>query len=180
MWCLTGRRTITTASTTHHQDRRPRRPVHARRRRHRLSGLGGGGEHAAPARRIKRTWPVIALHRRRPAVRHLRVRRQSSTHRQRPPGRRARSAQDWRRLHRSQQGHRGYPDLQGRDRETPPSIERRPATTNFRRVNAVAGNTAGLVDQLADGMVLKTTVKYQRVAQTRCRGTIAEAIVSGS
>ena len=29
-----------------------------------------------------------------------------------------------------------------------------------------------MVDQLADGMVLKPAVKYQRVAQTSCRATI--------
>ena len=35
----------------------------------------------------------------------------------------------------------------------------------------------GMVDQLADGMVLKPAVKYQRVAQTSaCRGTITDVI----
>ena len=35
----------------------------------------------------------------------------------------------------------------------------------------------GMVDQLADGMVLKPAVKYQRVAQTSvCRGTITERL----
>jgi hypothetical protein len=32
-----------------------------------------------------------------------------------------------------------------------------------------------MVDQLADGMVLKPAVKYQRVAQKSCRAIITDA-----
>ena len=34
----------------------------------------------------------------------------------------------------------------------------------------------GIVDQLADGMVLKPAVKYQRVAQRVCRATTTEEV----
>ncbi len=63
------------------------------------------------------------------------------------------------------QGHRGYPDLEGRIRHAPRTLEKQggfpiPASqTPWQEIQR------GMVDQLADGMVLKPAVKYQRVAQ---------------
>ena len=121
-----------------------------------------------PARADQKGHHVAALHRRRTAVRHLGL----AVDPQRLAGsggrRRAGAAQDRRpRAHRSQQGHGGYPDLEGRAGEAPRRRWRKPAATNIRRSQTPWQEIQrGMVDQLADGMVLKPAVKYQRVAQT--------------
>ena len=94
--------------------RRTHHPVHARRRADRLSGLGRSGEHAAAGGADQTRRHCAALHRRRPAVRHVGL----AVDPQRFAGsgrrRRARAAQDRRpRAHRSQQGHRRHAGLRG-------------------------------------------------------------------
>ena len=60
-----------------------------------------------------------------------------------------------------------YPDLEGRARASAARRWRRPAATSIRRSQTPWQEIQrGMVDQLADGMVLKPAVKYQRVAQT--------------
>ena len=65
--------------------------------------------------------------------------------------------------HRPQQGHRQHPDLEGRAREAPRGAGEAPAATNIRRSQTPWQEIQrGMVDQLADGMVLKPAVQYQR------------------
>ena len=96
------------------EDRRALHAVRARRRRDRLSGLGRGGEHAAAGGADQKGHHLAALHRRRPAVRHVGLAVDPQCFAGGGGRRRARSAQDRRpRAHRPQQGHREYPDLEG-------------------------------------------------------------------
>ena len=60
------------------------------------------------------------------------------------------------RAHRPQQGHGEYPDLEGRARRAPRRRWRRPAATSIRRSQTPWQEIQrGMVDQLADGMVLQ-------------------------
>ena len=99
------------------EDRRALHAVRARRRRDRLSGLRRGGEHAAAGGADQEGHHVAALHRRRPAVRHLGLAVDPECVAGGGGRRRAGVAQDRRpRADRPQQGHREYPDLKGRVR----------------------------------------------------------------
>ena len=104
--------------------------VRARRRRDRLSGLGGSREHAAAGAADQTGHHVIAVHRRRPAVRHLGL----AVGAQRVAGgggrRRARVAADRRPgADRPQQGHGGYSDFESRTGEAPEDSGEEPAAT---------------------------------------------------
>ena len=81
-------------------------------------------------------------------------------------GRRACAARDRRpRAHRSQQGHREHLIPDGELAQRRAALEKQggyrypPSQTPWQEIQR------GMVDQLADGMVLKPAVKYQRVAQ---------------
>ena len=87
-----------------------------------------------PARLIKRGHHVAALHRRRPAVRHLGLAVDPERVAGGRGGRRAGAAQDRRpRADRSRQGHRGYSDFKGRSWRSGARLWKRPAATNTRR-----------------------------------------------
>ena len=91
-------------------------PVHARRRADRLSGLGRSGEHAAAGGADQTGHDGARLHRRRPAIRHIGLAVDPQCLAGGGRRRRACAAQDRRsRAHRSQQGHRRYPDLAPRN-----------------------------------------------------------------
>ena len=147
--------------------RRAHDPVHPRRRADRLSGLGRGGEHAAAGGADQARRHRAALHRRRPAVRHLGLavdpqrlaggggRRRAcaaarpatacaSTSTKAPPICWSRR-RNWRSAAPRSKQHGGY--------HYPPS------QTPWQEIQRA------MVDQLADGMVLEPAVKYQRVAQ---------------
>ena len=133
----------------------------------RLSGLGRGGEHAAAGGADQKRHHVAALHRRRPAVRHLGLAVDPECLAGGGGRRRAGAAENRRpRAHRSQQGHRGHSDFKRRTGEAAQGAGKAggykyPASqTPWQEIQR------GMVDQLADGMVLKPAVKYQRVAQT--------------
>ena len=124
-------------------DRRTHDPVHARRRTDRLSGLGRSREHAAAGRADQTRRDVAAVHRRRPAVRHVGL----AVDPQRLAGgggrRRARAAQDRRpRAHRSQQRHRRYADLGGGIGGAAGGAETERRLSLSAEPDAVAGNPA--------------------------------------
>ena len=120
-----------------------------------------------PAALIKTRHHLAALHRRRTAVRHVRLAVDPQCLAGSGGGRRACAAEDRRpRPHRPQQGHRRYPDLEGRAGATARRRCRSAAASNIRASQTPWQEIQrGMVDQLADGMVLKPAVKYQRVAQ---------------
>ena len=96
-----------------------------------------------PARADQTGHHVAALHRRRPAVRHLGL----AVDPQRLAGgggrRRARAAQDRRpRAHRPQQGHRRHPDLEGRAGEAAQGAGKSRRLQISAEPDAVAGNPA--------------------------------------
>ena len=133
----------------------------------RLSGLVRGGEHAAAGGADQTGHHVAALHRRRPAVRHVGLAVDPECVAGSRGGRRARAAEDRRpRAHRSQQGHGEYPDLEGGARERRAALQKRGGYAFPKSQTPWQEIQRGMVDQLADGMVLKPAVKYQRVAQT--------------
>ena len=108
--------------------------VRARRRRDRLSGLGRGGEHAAAGGADQKGHHLAAVHRRRPAVRHLGLAVDPECLAGGGGGRRARFAQDRRpRAHRPQQGHGEYSDLEGRATISAARRCRSAAATSIRR-----------------------------------------------
>ena len=124
-------------------DRRAHDPFHARRRTDRLSGLGRSREHAAAGRFDQTRRDVAAVHRRRPAVRHVGL----AVDPQRLAGgggrRRARAPQDRRpRAHRSQQGHRRYADLGGGIGGAAGGAETERRLSLSAEPDAVAGNSA--------------------------------------
>ena len=133
----------------------------------RLSGLRRGGEHAAAGGADQKGHHVAALHRRRPAVRHVGLAVDPECVAGGGGRRRAGAAQDRRpRAHRPQQGHREYPDLEGRATISAARRCRSAAATSIPTSQTPWQEIQrGMVDQLADGMVLKPAVKYQRVAQ---------------
>ncbi len=96
-----------------------------------------------PAALIKKGIEFAALHRRRPAVRHLRLTLDPQCLSGGSGRRRACAAQDRRpRAHRPQQGHGRYPDLQGRAGEAPCGLRRQRRLSLSREPDALAGNPA--------------------------------------
>ena len=125
------------------QDRREHDAVRARRGADRLSGLMRSGEHAAAGGADQKGHHVVAVHRRRTAVRHVGLAVDPECVAGSGGRRRACAAQDRRpRAHRPQQGHGEHPDLEGGARRAP----RRAAEARRLRVpeepDAVAGNPA--------------------------------------
>ena len=72
------------------------------------------------------------------------------------------------RAHRPQQGHRQHPDLEGGARDAAEGARAARAATSIPKSQTPWQEIQrGMVDQLADGMVLKPAVKYQHVAHTK-------------
>ena len=96
-----------------------------------------------PAALIKRGVTVAALHRRRPAVRHLRVAVDPQRVARGGGGRRARAAAHRRpHPHRPQRRQRRHPDLRGRARATPRGARKGRRLQVSAEPDAVAGNPA--------------------------------------
>ena len=132
-------------------------------------GLGRGRQHAPAGLPAEAGHPGAALHRRRAPVGHL----GQPVDPQRLPGgrdrRRARAPADRRPgPHRPRQAHRQHPHPR---RASSPSGARRssrPAATRIPESQTPWQEIQrGLVDELANGMVLKPAVKYQRIADTK-------------
>ena len=120
-----------------------------------------------PAALIKKGITVAALHRRRPAVRHVGLALDPERVAGSGGGRRACAAEDRRsRAHRSQQGHGEHPDLEGGVRDAPGrAAEARRLQVPRRARRRGRKSSAAWSTSSSDGMVLKPAVKYQKVAQ---------------
>ena len=166
-WCSRDRRITTTASTI------PSLKIDENTMLF-IRGTGPIGypgarrsrEHAAAGGAHQTRHHLAALHRRRPPIRHLGLALDPQCLAGSGGRRRACAAEDRRpRAHRPQQGHGQHPDSESRTRRRRAALQRRggfhipPSQTPWQEIQR------GMVDQLADGMVLKPAVKYQRVAQ---------------
>ena len=149
------------------QDRRALHSVHSRRRADRLSRQRRSREHAAARRADQERRARPALHRRRPAIGHVGLaldpqRLAGSGGRRRPRA----GAHRRQGAHRSEEAYRQYADHRQRTGGAPRRATRNTAFPYPASQTPWQEIQRGIVDQLADGMVLKPAVKYQRVAQT--------------
>ena len=159
------------------QDRREHHAVHARRRADRLSGLGRGGEHAAAGGADQARHHVAAVHRRRPAVGHVGLaldpQRLAGGGGRRRPG----AAQDRRpRAHRPQQGHRRYPDPEGRTRRRAAPRSRSAAASTIRRARR-RGRKSSAAWSISSPTAWCSSPRSSTSAsrsEVACRGTITD------